>query len=139
MMRSATSFFLLLTILGLQIAAARPSRPLAAERQAAGSTRYGLRPLLAVLPAQGTAPTLSVYPNPARGQTTVQVSGSSGPDYQVRLSNVLGSEVRRLAVRPDGQPTEGLTLDLSALPPGLYFCSLLANEKTLATKRLTVL
>lgn len=89
---------------------------------------------------QTPSPALSVYPNPARGQTTVQISGPGGADYQLRLSNVLGSEVRRLPVRPENSPAEGgVALDLSTLPPGLYFCSLLVNEKTMVTKRLTVL
>jgi hypothetical protein len=70
----------------------------------------------------------------------LQVNGPGGADYKVRLSNVLGSEVRRLFVRPDNAPTtDGVALDLSDLPPGLYFCSLVVNDKTLVTKRLTVL
>lgn len=89
---------------------------------------------------QTPLPGLSLYPNPARSQTNLQVSGPGGADYKVRLSNVLGSEVRRLPVRPDNAPApNGVALDLSDLPPGLYFCSLLVNDKTLVTKRLTVL
>lgn len=88
---------------------------------------------------QSPAPALSVYPNPAHGQANVQISGPGGADYKLRLNNVLGSEVRRLLVRPDNQATTGFALDLSDLPPGLYFCSLLVNDKTLITKRLTVL
>ena len=94
---------------------------------------------LATLTAQTPAPSLSVYPNPARGQTNVQVSGPGGADYKLRLSNILGGEVRRMPVRPENAPSDGVALDLSNLPPGLYFCSLLVNDKTLVTKRLTVL
>lgn len=88
---------------------------------------------------QSPMPGLNVYPNPAHGQTNVLVSGPGGADYKLRLNNVLGSEVRRLLVRPDNQSTTGFALDLSDLPPGLYFCSLLVNDKTLVTKRLTLL
>jgi len=88
---------------------------------------------------QSPALGLNVYPNPAHGQTNVLINGPGGADYKLRLNNVLGSEVRRLLVRPDNQSTSGFTLDLSDLPPGLYFCSLLVNDKALLTKRLTVL
>lgn len=88
---------------------------------------------------QSPVPGLNVYPNPAHGQTNVLVSGPGGADYKLRLNNVLGSEVRRLLVRPDNQSTTGFALDLSDLPPGLYFCSLLVNDKALVTKRLTLL
>ena len=104
--------------------------PAAWSRLGLGSYSWGQTP----------TPALSVYPNPARGQTTVQVSGPGGAGYQLRLSNVLGSEVRRLLVRPENSPAEGgVSLDLSSLPPGLYFCSLLVNDKTMVTQRLTVL
>lgn len=88
---------------------------------------------------QSPALGLNVYPNPAHGQTNVLINGPGGADYKLRLNNVLGSEVRRLLVRPDNQSTTGFALDVSDLPPGLYFCSLLVNDKALVTKRLTVL
>ncbi|MGI4833900.1 MAG: T9SS type A sorting domain-containing protein [Janthinobacterium lividum] len=95
---------------------------------------------LATMLGQSPVPALSFFPNPAHGQTTLQVSGPGAADYKVRLSNVLGGEVRRLPVRPENTPAaDGVALDLSDLPPGLYFCSLLVNDKTLVTKRLTVL
>lgn len=88
---------------------------------------------------QSPVPGLNVFPNPAHGQTNVLVSGPGGADYKLRLNNVLGNEVRRLLVRPDNQSTTGFSLDLSDLPPGMYFCSLLVNDKALVTKRLTLL
>lgn len=93
---------------------------------------------LGITPAQGLAPVFNIFPNPANKQTTVQVSGPAGGAYQLCLSNVLGREVRRLAVHPATQPKDGVTFDLSNLPAGLYFCSLLVDDKVVATKRLTV-
>lgn len=102
--------------------------------------RLGSAPMALGSPTgQSPALGLNVYPNPAHGQTNVLINGPGGADYKLRLNNVLGSEVRRLLVRPDNQSTSGFTLDLSDLPPGLYFCSLLVNDKALLTKRLTVL
>jgi hypothetical protein len=86
---------------------------------------------------QGVAPTLTVFPNPSQGQLTVQVTGQPGQDYKLRLTNILGREVRLLALRPE-QAAAGLTVDLTGLPAGLYFYSLLVNDKVVSTKRLTL-
>ena len=98
------------------------------------------RPRIAILatyhPVQAT-PTLNVFPNPSRGQLTVQLTGLASQEYKLRLANILGREVRLLALRPE-QATEGLAVDLTGLPAGMYFYSLLLNDKIVATKRLTL-
>jgi len=90
------------------------------------------------LPSQSGSPALSVFPNPARGLLTVQLSAQHGPDYKMRLSNVLGREVRLLPL-PLATAATGLPLDVTGLPAGLYFCSLLVNDKAVSTNRLTLL
>ncbi len=97
-----------------------------------------VRTALATMPFQGFNPTLSLFPNPARGQLTVQLSAQHGFDYKLRLSNVLGREVRLLPL-PLTMAASGLPLDVSGLPAGLYFCSLLVNDKAVSTNRLTLL
>ncbi|TDN37533.1 hypothetical protein A8B98_03115 [Hymenobacter sp. UV11] len=97
-----------------------------------------LHSVLAPVPLQGFNPTLSLFPNPARGQLMVQLSAQLGPDYKLRLSNVLGREVRLLPL-PLATASSGLPLDVSGLPAGLYFCSLLVNDKAVSTNRLTLL
>lgn len=97
-----------------------------------------LHAALAPLPFQVTPPSLSVFPNPARGLLTVQLSAQQGPDYKLRLSNVLGREVRLLPL-PLATAATGLPLDVTGLPAGLYFCSLLVNDKAVSTNRLTLL
>ncbi|RZK93047.1 MAG: T9SS type A sorting domain-containing protein [Hymenobacter sp.] len=87
-------------------------------------------------PAQAV-PTLTVFPNPSRGQLTVQLTGLAGQEYKLRLANILGREVRMLALRPE-QASAGLAVDLTGLPAGMYFYSLLLNDKVLTTKRLTL-
>jgi hypothetical protein len=93
--------------------------------------------VLAYHAEQTAAPTLSVFPNPSRGQLTVQVTGPTGQDYKLRLANVLGREVRLLAFRPE-QAAAGVAVDLTGLPTGMYFYSLLVNDKIVSTKRLTL-
>ena len=89
------------------------------------------------LPFQ-TAPALTLFPNPAHGLLTVQLAAHYGPDYKLRLSNVLGREVRLLPL-PLSSAANGLPLDVTGLPAGLYFCSLLVNDKAVSTNRLTLL
>ncbi|MGI4865678.1 MAG: T9SS type A sorting domain-containing protein [Janthinobacterium lividum] len=124
-MRLSTTFLLLFTL--LQAWAAPQGKP--------GQTRQ--LPVPTARLVQDVAPTLSVYPNPSRGQLTVQITGLAGQEYRLRLANILGREVRSLSLRPE-QASSGLAVDLSGLPAGLYFYSLLANDKVLMTKRLTL-
>lgn len=116
-----------------------PGLTLAKPASPAGAfTPPSLHAALANMPAQSGAPTLSVFPNPARGLLTVQLLAQHGPDYKLRLSNVLGREVRLLPL-PLSTATTGLPLDVTGLPAGLYFCSLLVNDKAVSTNRLTLL
>ncbi|GAA4508585.1 hypothetical protein GCM10023172_40940 [Hymenobacter ginsengisoli] len=101
-------------------------------------TPPSLHAALASMPSQTGAPLLSVFPNPARGLLTVQLTAQHGPDYKMRLSNVLGREVRLLPL-PLATAATGLPLDVTGLPAGLYFCSLLVNDKAVSTNRLTLL
>jgi hypothetical protein len=101
-------------------------------------TPPSLHAALASMPSQVGAPLLSVFPNPARGLLTVQLTAQHGPDYKMRLSNVLGREVRLLPL-PLATAATGLPLDVTGLPAGLYFCSLLVNDKAVSTNRLTLL
>jgi hypothetical protein len=82
-------------------------------------------------------PTLSVYPNPARGMVVVSLSHAPGPDYKFRLSNIIGREVRTLPLRPE-LPSTGIAMNLSDLPAGMYFYSLVVNDKVVSTKRLVL-
>ena len=124
-MRFSTTLLLLFTL--LQSMAAPLSKPGHARQVTVQPARL----------VQEATPTLSVYPNPSRGQLTVQVTGLLGQDYKLRLANILGREVRLLALRPE-QASTGLAVDLTGLPAGLYFYSLLVNDKVVSTKRLTL-
>jgi hypothetical protein len=88
------------------------------------------------LPATSVA--LNVYPNPSQGIVTIVLTDqTTGPAYKMRLRNIIGQEVRTVALHPQFSGV-GLTLDLSDLPAGLYFYSLLVDNKAVLTKRLTL-
>ena len=78
-----------------------------------------------------------MYPNPSRGQVTVQFNQKAGADYKLRLSNIIGQEIRTVALRPE-LTAAGLPLDLSDLHSGVYFYSLLVDGKVTSTKRLVL-
>lgn len=78
---------------------------------------------------------LSLFPNPSRGYVTVQLRQRPGPDYKLRISNVIGQEIRSVGLRPD-LTAAGLPLNLTDLPGGVYFYSLLVDGKVASTKRL---
>ena len=89
----------------------------------------------ATLDAQAAGITLSVYPNPSKGQVTVQLTQKAGVDYKLRLSNIIGQEIRTVALKSE-LTSAGLPLDLSDLHTGMYFYSLLVDGKVVSTKRL---
>ena len=107
----------------------------------AGAGQYGIITVsgtaTATLDARAAGLELSVYPNPTRGQVTVQLSQKGGADYKLRLSNIIGQEIRTVALRPE-LTAAGLPLDLSDLHSGVYFYSLLVDGKVASTKRLVL-
>lgn len=113
-----------LTLLAMPVTAQSSVSPPAAHTSASES-------------AHAMTPTLSLYPNPARGLVMVSVTQKVGQEYKLRLSNILGREVRTVALLPT--PGEySMPINLSDLPAGMYFYSLLMNEKVVSTKRLVL-
>ena len=92
----------------------------------------------ATLDARLAGISINVYPNPSRGQVTVQLNQKAGADYKLRLNNIIGQEIRTVALRPE-LTAAGLPLDLSSLPLGVYFYTLLVDGKAITTKRLVLL
>ena len=95
-----------------------------------------LRPAAAA-DARPAAAALTLYPNPSKGLITLQFTAKSGTDYKLRLSNVIGQEVRTVALKPElGEA--GIALDLRDMPAGMYFYSLLVDGKAVSSKRLVL-
>jgi plastocyanin len=105
------------------------------------SNMYGVLTVVAAPAATLDARTAGieahVYPNPSRGQITVQLNQKHGFDYKLRLSNIIGQEIRTIALKPE-LTAAGLPLDLSDLHAGVYFYSLVVDGKVLVTKRLVL-
>lgn len=79
--------------------------------------------------------TLSAYPNPAKGETTITLNHASGDNYKIRISNAIGRVVKTIEV-PQNAIDSKIQVDMTNLPAGYYFYSLLANDKMVETKRL---
>lgn len=85
---------------------------------------------------EGTAkPTLSAYPNPTRGILEIKLTQASREAYKITLSNTIGQVVKIIKV-PESAHNSGIKLDISTYPAGIYFYSLLINDKMVETKRL---
>ena len=73
-------------------------------------------------------------PNPASEK--VELAYNISTSMTLRISNVLGLTVSRKDLSKE---SKAVSIDVSDLPEGVYFCSLLgANNKAIATKRLIV-
>jgi hypothetical protein len=73
-----------------------------------------------------------LYPNPASGSLRIRYAGQSTGTFQLNLTDMLGREKRAIAFNNDA------TIDISALPPGIYFARILHNGLLLQTKKLVV-
>lgn len=76
-----------------------------------------------------------IFPNPAGSSATINFQLNNADNAVIKIFNVLGSEVRRIAVTAkDGNAV----LNVADLDPGIYFCSFIADNKILTTRKLTV-
>ncbi|MBF9140713.1 T9SS type A sorting domain-containing protein [Hymenobacter properus] len=77
---------------------------------------------------------ISVYPNPAHGTATVDIK-----DAKVGTVTVINNLGQRISAQAKGAGQEKLTLDVSALKPGLYFVQIYsADGQTKIYKELVV-
>jgi len=67
---------------------------------------------------------LNIYPNPTTGEVTIQLFEGNYQDYQVRVFNPLGQQIK--------SETLSNRLSLAGQVPGIYFLQLI-NTNTLAT------
>jgi len=81
------------------------------------------------------AATLSAFPNPTKGETTITLNHANGENYKIRISNAIGRVVKTIEI-PKHATDSKIEVDLGNMPAGFYFYSLLANDKMIETKRL---
>lgn len=81
-------------------------------------------------------PSINAYPNPSTGITRLALNLPGDNTYKIRISNTIGRVIRVHELGPAEKMN--LELDLSSYPSGVYFYSLLVNDKTVETKRLVL-
>lgn len=81
-------------------------------------------------------PSINAYPNPSRGNITLALNLPGDNAYKIRISNTIGRVIRVHELGPADRME--VALDLSSYPSGVYFYSLLVNDKTVETKRLVL-
>lgn len=79
---------------------------------------------------------LNAYPNPAKGKFTISLSQASKASYKITLSNTIGQVIKTIVIPESAQNNNGFEFDLSDKPAGVYFYSLIVNDKMVETKRL---
>ncbi|WP_439881461.1 T9SS type A sorting domain-containing protein [Pontibacter sp. MBLB2868] len=82
-------------------------------------------------------PSINAYPNPSRGITKLWLNlPGANENYKIRISNTIG----KVLYVNELMPAEKLEVELNmtSLPSGIYFYSLLVNDKTVETKRLVL-
>ncbi len=76
---------------------------------------------------------VSIFPNPANSQVNVTVALNNNSNYTFKLFSVLGNEVLNKTL-VDGNNT----MDVKALPNGVYFYSILKANDVIETKKLVI-
>jgi len=75
---------------------------------------------------------ISIYPNPVRGNVTINVDQPTGKSAEISIYNCLGLLIDKKVV----QNISSLNKDMSAMVPGIYIVELLLEDKTLIRKKL---
>jgi hypothetical protein len=75
-----------------------------------------------------------VFPNPARNSSSITFSLSKTTKTTIKLYNSLGKEVQQICQKNFPSGKHQLTLNLSELPEGIYYCCIDDEEKTSVEK-----
>ncbi len=80
-------------------------------------------------------PTLTAFPNPSKGRFTISLTQTAGDMYKIKISNTIGKVIQTITLGDKANAAD-ISIDLSDRPAGVYFYSLLVNDKMVETKRL---
>lgn len=105
----------------------------------AGGQMLGVRPVQTGLDngKSKLLPTVNAFPNPSKGKFTISLTQTAGDIYKIRISNTIGRVIQTIKVEDNAQAAD-VMIDLSDRPAGIYFYSLLVNDKMIETKRLVL-
>ena len=82
--------------------------------------------------------TLSVAPNPTRGQTALRLQLDAPAPVRLSVFDVRGRELRVLLDEPVGTDRQHVDLDTSTLAPGVYMVRLVVDGQAPVSQMLTV-
>ena len=77
----------------------------------------------------------AIYPNPAKDFARIKVDGYENQQIKAEVYNVLGSKVY---VAEMDRNKNYIQLNLTSLPPGVYFYNVTANDKTVTSRKLVI-
>jgi hypothetical protein len=81
---------------------------------------------------------LSIYPNPAKGEVTISLRLAATSDIALSIKNLLGQSVDRVAYGAVNSGQHELQYDASTLPQGVYLFSLTCDGKTVINRQVAV-
>jgi hypothetical protein len=81
---------------------------------------------------------LTVYPNPANEVTTLYFALNNTADVQVRITNMLGQNVRTVNYQKLMPGDQSLKLDVAGLDAGIYFLSLTSGGGRTVYQRVVI-
>lgn len=85
----------------------------------------------------GTLPSVKAYPNPVIENLTLQMRDFESGNYQVKIYNIVGRELKSEMHYIDGD--KNISMDVSDLKKGTYLYRVLnANGDTITTKRIMI-
>lgn len=79
------------------------------------------------------------YPNPFNPSTTIRYSVSEASNIQVKVFDVLGSEIKTLVNRYLVPGSYNVNFDASNLPSGIYFYALLSDGQKIDSRKMVLL
>ncbi|WP_242926816.1 T9SS type A sorting domain-containing protein [Pontibacter vulgaris] len=108
------------------------------ETASIGKSMYSAITLAAFAPGRDIKelPSIHAYPNPSRGITRFSLNHSGNDNYKIRVSNTIGRVIHTQELT--AADNTDLVLNMESWPAGVYFYSLLVNNKTIETKRLII-
>ncbi len=92
------------------------------------------KPLSSVKNIVESTDVVNVYPNPVKnGELNLEINlKTETPVNSISVTSAIGQEIQKYNVSSLGRPSKKISLGLpKSLPPGKYFCTIIAGEKTL--------
>ncbi len=91
------------------------------------------------IPVKSNSSYFSLYPNPSHGAVSIGFTLSEPSDVTMRIFDAAGQQAGKVYSWADlGTGKHEITIDLTGISSGIYFCRMETNRNTL-TKKLVIL